>query len=99
MVDSIAQRFALRGAAFLFGALVAASAVDAVAAQCFDTAGGKNILGGEVREVVRASNAPDPRVEVAYFGDSVARQLFRHGEEKSPDVMHLTANISVSFAG
>src|SRR5204863_127931 len=59
----------------------------------------KNVIGRDVPQAIQAARRRDTDVRTLYLGDSVARQLFKPGEEPSDDVRYVTSNFAVALAG
>src|SRR5437764_1293744 len=94
-----ARKFFAVSFAFCLGLVFTVSAAERLLARRNASESGKKLIGREVYEAVKVARRRGAGVKTLYLGDSVARQLFRHGLEPRPDVRYVTSNYAVAVAG
>jgi len=93
------RKFLATSLAFCVGLVLTVGTAEALLARRNAREVGKRLIGREVYEAVKVARRRGPGVKTLYLGDSVARQLFRHGSEPRPDVRYVTSNYAVAVAG
>ena len=93
------KRFGRTAALFSAGLLLLALCLDWTVGVYIDRQDGRRLIGREVYQLKKSLARADPSVKSIYLGDSVARQLFPPGTERSDETRHLTSNQAISLAG
>lgn len=94
------RRLVVTSVLFIAGLSVVLAKFESIAHQRILDAGGENIVGADVYDVVmRRATVPGPDVERVYIGDSVGRQFFPAGQEPNARLRFLTSNATIGLAG
>ena len=91
--------FVKTAAMFLAGLSLVLWTVDSALGWWARRSGWRKLPGTQVYEAKAPTHRPGPRVKAIYLGDSVARQLFRPGQEPGEDARYLASTGAVGVAG
>lgn len=93
------KRFGKTAGVFVTVLVLLALCLDRVVGAYIDRQDGRRLIGREVYQLKKSLQGTDPAVRAIFLGDSVARQLFPPGTERTRETRHLTSNQAISLAG